>query len=618
LTNFFKYSNTFLINNYLVTYHGGSPPYKTVRMKAITPFHIPLFFCIFISGVYFDALATPPQIVTSPPFETSATDSSITLSWESDASGNSLVRYGRTPDYEKGGMAVQNNLSHHEVTISGLSPTQIYKLQVGIASASDTTWSDRQIVSTGSPESATQQINVYFNGSVYNDAAWQEPATSGVDFGAHYAQRIRNARHSVDITFYNISGDTGDEIASALVRAANFGADVRVIMHHNLNNPANNIRQDLVLNDNIEVIQSDFGDNDGRPGLMHNKFAIIDYDSDNPADTWLITSSWNSTDPGSENQYQNMIEFQDPALAGGYRAEFNQMWGSDGPVPDPEKARFSVNKEVVNPTRFWVDDTEIDIYFSPQANTQRIIIDRLQTAESDIALPLYLMTRWDYHDALQDLNNLGIDIRGAIGDPSYQTEIFDSLSGFADVHDHWANYGEDNDMLLHHKTALIDGFAPGSGNGQVITGSFNWSLNANQNSDENTMIIRDDHITNLYFQEFAARYYEAGGSADLGIPTSGESDSFEHPESFTLHQNYPNPFNPVTRIAFDLPDSDIVTLRVYDVTGRHVATLLDGAATAAGQHHVTFDAGGLASGLYIYRVHLGSGAASSLPMILLK
>lgn len=560
-------------------------------------------------------LADAPPVTSAPPYETAATGSSITLSWESGSPANSVVRYGRTPDLEKGVVSIENQLSTHNVTLDGLSPAQIYRLKVGNASGSDTTWSDPVIVSTGSPVAATGEINTYFNGSVFSDAAWRSEATADFDFGSHYASRIRNAQQSVDITFYNISGNTGSDIERALIGAARSGVQVRVIMHHNLGNPANQIRQTLRLENNIEVIQSEFGDNRGRDGLMHNKFAIIDYDSDDPSDTWLIISSWNSTDTGSEEQYQNMIEFQDPALAGGYRAEFNQMWGSDGFEPDAGNAHFSQNKEVVNPTRFWIDDIEIDIFFSPQANTQSEIISRLGSAEQGVALPKYLITQWPYLDVLRSLDNDGKTVRGAIGDITYNSSLFNQLSGFADVHDH----GAASDILLHHKTAIIDPYEPGSGSGQVITGSMNWSRNGNENSDENTIIIRDDHIANLYYQEFAARYYEAGGTADLTI-TSATGDPEENavPEVLTLNQNYPNPFNPTTRISFELPEAGRVTLQVYDVTGRLVSSILDGIDKSAGHHEVSFDAEGLSSGLYLYRISVDGHPAAAKTMMLVK
>lgn len=76
------------------------------------------------------------------------------------------------------------------------------------------------------------------------------------------------------------------------------------------------------------------------------------------------------------------------------------------------------------------------------------------------------------------------------------------------------------------------------------------------------------------------------------------------PVSFSLSQNYPNPFNPSTTILYSLPEESHVTLKVYDILGREVTTLVDD-RMSAGHHDAVFDASGLASGMYIYRIKAG-------------
>ncbi len=83
--------------------------------------------------------------------------------------------------------------------------------------------------------------------------------------------------------------------------------------------------------------------------------------------------------------------------------------------------------------------------------------------------------------------------------------------------------------------------------------------------------------------------------------SAGEHES---PHSFVLYQNYPNPFNPGTIIAYELPETADVRLELYNAAGQRVAVLVNGTRTA-GQHQIYFEADGLASGLYLYRLQAG-------------
>ena len=74
--------------------------------------------------------------------------------------------------------------------------------------------------------------------------------------------------------------------------------------------------------------------------------------------------------------------------------------------------------------------------------------------------------------------------------------------------------------------------------------------------------------------------------------------------SFILHQNYPNPFNPVTKIRFLIPAPSEVYLYIYNLSGQQVA-FIDAGDKKPGWHEVTFNAAGLSSGVYIYRLHAG-------------
>ncbi len=97
-------------------------------------------------------------------------------------------------------------------------------------------------------------------------------------------------------------------------------------------------------------------------------------------------------------------------------------------------------------------------------------------------------------------------------------------------------------------------------------------------------------------------------------PTDVEEEDF--PISFELQQNFPNPFNPSTRIQYALPNQMQVRLEVFNILGQRVATLIN-EDKAAGRHEVTFDAVGLSSGIYIYRLQ-GDSFMETRQMFLVK
>ncbi len=129
-------------------------------------------------------------------------------------------------------------------------------------------------------------------------------------------------------------------------------------------------------------------------------------------------------------------------------------------------------------------------------------------------------------------------------------------------------------------------------------------------------------IAALDLPSFGAIAFRQGGSASgpvltidglriaktwgeaLGLATAVGNETAKA-KTFGLDQNYPNPFNPSTMISFNLASNEFATLKVYDVLGNEVSTLVNGSMTA-GQHQVSFDASKLTSGVYVYRLTAGN------------
>ncbi len=87
-----------------------------------------------------------------------------------------------------------------------------------------------------------------------------------------------------------------------------------------------------------------------------------------------------------------------------------------------------------------------------------------------------------------------------------------------------------------------------------------------------------------------------------------------------LHQNYPNPFNPVTKILYSIPNQSMVTLKVYDILGKEVATLVN-EEKPTGSYKVEFDGSNLTSGIYLYKLTASGGAGNfteTKKLVLLK
>ncbi|MAB66104.1 MAG: hypothetical protein CL662_04630 [Bacteroidetes bacterium] len=132
---------------------------------------------------------------------------------------------------------------------------------------------------------------------------------------------------------------------------------------------------------------------------------------------------------------------------------------------------------------------------------------------------------------------------------------------------------------------------------------------------------RFEHALANYDTENYAGAMEAQIDLILDIYFSNNTVSNEDeisilPKEFSLDQNYPNPFNPTTQISFSLPSSEKITLTIFDLLGRKQVTLINDTKYNSGTHNFTFDASGLASGMYIYRLNAGAYSKSRKLMLI--
>ena len=101
----------------------------------------------------------------------------------------------------------------------------------------------------------------------------------------------------------------------------------------------------------------------------------------------------------------------------------------------------------------------------------------------------------------------------------------------------------------------------------------------------------------------------------LSSTATDVKDDNNLPAEYKLEQNHPNPFNPTTTISYALPEGGNVIIKIYDINGNEIKTLINKAQNA-GYYNVTFDASNLSSGLYFYSIISGNFIATKKMMLL--
>ena len=123
-----------------------------------------------------------------------------------------------------------------------------------------------------------------------------------------------------------------------------------------------------------------------------------------------------------------------------------------------------------------------------------------------------------------------------------------------------------------------------------------------------------DIATNTVVATISVGEFPEGIAITIG--PVGITDERAIPTAYALSQNYPNPFNPTTTIKYQIPELSFVTIKVYDVLGIEIATLVN-EEKAVGSYEVEFDATSLPSGIFFYKLQAGDFVATK-KMVLMK
>lgn len=477
---------------------------------------------------------------------------SFTLAWESPQKGISAVRYGKTPDLELGLQYNSNkNYTQHQVELKNLQSTTFYYVQPLIINNQDTTIGALGYYSTQSTSSGTMRI--MFNQGIdptYSNGSTPYILTGGGNIENEIINMINQATTSIDIAVYN---NTRSAIVNALDNAHNNGVQVRYIA----NSGSATSNAALSPAPSFPVFYVNTND------LMHNKFMVIDANSSNNAWVWTGSCNWTYTD--MYTNYNNLVAIQDQALAQAYTIEFEEMWGSSGANYNSSNAKAGSLKTDNTPHTFNIGGKMVELYFSPSDNTTSKIESTLYNADNDIEFSLLAFTKNELGTAIRNQHQAGILEHGMMENINDFGSEFNWLSGQG------VNILADNHATdLHHKYVIVDAGDIGS-DPMVLTGSHNWTTAAEERNDENTLIIHDKDVANLFLQEFTQRWCEVKNNTNCGLPFTPLNQTVISATTTDINL-YPNPVQNQCTLQFHQAPSSNTVVQLYTATGQIIET----------------------------------------------
>ncbi|MBN2537077.1 hypothetical protein JXB37_02230 [candidate division WOR-3 bacterium] len=315
---------------------------------------------------------------------------------------------------------------------------------------------------------------------------------------------IGGAKKSLDYCHYNSSRP---EVVAALLAAHGRGVKLRVITD---NTRLDNEWVAALRAAGVPVWTDSIGP--GPNNLMHNKFCVRDDRDADTTDDFTWTASYNPND--GELRADCALQVPHAGIARAYLAEFEQMWGGAGDLPDPSRARFHGGKLDVQARHdFTLEGNPCRVYFAPQDRVSERITEVAAAARRHLLFAVFAYT-WDpLGDAMIALWNRGgwcggvYDKSGAYGQGSeFERLVNAGLEVYVDS----VSFGE---RIVHEKLMVVDSLV-------TVAGSANWSQNANTGNDESTIILEHPDVARLVLAELRERFREVPGTG-IAEPTSG-------------------------------------------------------------------------------------------------
>ncbi|HNF94487.1 MAG TPA: phospholipase D-like domain-containing protein [Anaerolineales bacterium] len=276
-------------------------------------------------------------------------------------------------------------------------------------------------------------------------------------------------------------------VADALIAAKARGVDVRWVTDDEngleIDGNANRGQFTRLMAAGVEV-----KDDAGRTALMHNKFWLFDRQI-----TW--TGSTNITVNGIYKQNNNVIVIHSPEVTEIYEREWEELWTAQlGPrAPSTKNNQWAI-----------LDGTPLQILFSAEDDAVDSLIAILNDAQVSIRFLAFSFTDYPMAQAMIARAQAGVDVQGIF-------ETFGSNSTRAELKTLWCAglpvRQDGNSSFLHDKVIIVD-------NSIVVTGSLNFSSSADEENEENVVILDNPEIAALYLQEYQKLWDQA-----MSVPT---------------------------------------------------------------------------------------------------
>jgi phosphatidylserine/phosphatidylglycerophosphate/cardiolipin synthase-like enzyme len=288
--------------------------------------------------------------------------------------------------------------------------------------------------------------------------------TGGVD--GPLVDALDQAHMSIDVAAYSISLNS---VRYALIRARDRGVTVRMVME-STNMDGSDAK--ALIAAGVPIVGDD------RPGLMHDKFIVIDR-----SEVWM--GSMNYTDSGTYDDNNNMMRIRSVKMAENYSKEFEEMFVDNMFGPD-------VVAETPNPL-LEIDGTRVETYFSPDDHVISALAPLLDSAQTSIYFLAYSFTSNDLGNIVREKASAGLDIRGVMDDEQIRSNQGTEFDPFRQAGLNVLIDGIDG--LMHHKVFVVDRKI-------VAFGSYNFSQSAEERNDENLLIVYNADIAEQFILEF--------------------------------------------------------------------------------------------------------------------